>query len=58
VVVELAGARSNSETAARPCGTEATVAVQVSRILATLGLRDRAQVVVFAHENGVVSPGE
>jgi DNA-binding CsgD family transcriptional regulator len=42
----------------RLCVTEATVEVHVSHILAKLGLRDRAQVVVFAYENGVVQPGE
>jgi DNA-binding NarL/FixJ family response regulator len=58
VLVELSRARSNSEIASRLHVTEATVKVHVSRILAKLGLRDRAQVVVFAYENGVVSPGE
>jgi DNA-binding NarL/FixJ family response regulator len=58
VLVELARARSNLEIAERLYVTEATVKVHVSRILAKLGLRDRAQVVVFAYENGVVSPGE
>ena len=58
VLVELARAQSNSEIAGRLCVTEATVKVHVSRILGKLGLRDRAQVVVFAYENGVVKPGE
>jgi DNA-binding NarL/FixJ family response regulator len=58
VLVELARARSNNEIADRLHVTEATVKVHVSHILAKLGLRDRAQVVVFAYENGVVSPGE
>jgi DNA-binding NarL/FixJ family response regulator len=57
VVVELAGGRSNSEIAQRLFVSEATVKVHVGRILAKLGLRDRAQVVVFAYENGVVRPG-
>jgi DNA-binding NarL/FixJ family response regulator len=56
VVVELAGGRSNSEIAQRLFVSEATVKVHVGRILAKLGLRDRAQVVVFAYENGVVRP--
>jgi DNA-binding NarL/FixJ family response regulator len=58
VLVELARARSNSEIADRLCVTAATVKVHVSRILAKLDLRDRAQVVVFAYEHGVVIPGE
>jgi DNA-binding NarL/FixJ family response regulator len=57
VVVELAGGRSNREIAQRLFVSEATVKVHVGRILAKLGLRDRAQVVVFAYENGVVRPG-
>ncbi|WP_367115142.1 hypothetical protein [Actinophytocola sp.] len=32
--------------------------VHVGRILTKLGLRDRAQVIVFAYENGIVRPGE
>jgi DNA-binding NarL/FixJ family response regulator len=57
VLTELARAHSNGEIAHRLHITEATVKVHVSRILAKLDLHDRAQVVVFAYENGVVQPG-
>ncbi len=57
VLAELAKARSNGEIARRLFIAEATVKVHVGRILAKLGLRDRAHVVVFAYENGIVRPG-
>jgi DNA-binding NarL/FixJ family response regulator len=57
VLLELARGRSNSEIAQRLFISEATVKVHVGHILTKLGLRDRAQVVVFAYENGVVHPG-
>lgn len=57
VLVELAGGRSNREIGERMFVAEATVKVHVGRILAKLGLRDRAQVIVFAYEHGVVKPG-
>ncbi|ADD44219.1 response regulator [Stackebrandtia nassauensis] len=58
VLVQVARGRSNQEIAELIHVSQATVKVHVGRILAKLGLRDRAQVIVFAYENGVVRPGE
>jgi DNA-binding NarL/FixJ family response regulator len=57
VLQEVARGRSNSEIAQTLFLSEATVKTYLTRILAKLGLRDRAQAVVFAYENGVVRPG-
>lgn len=45
---------SNAEVAAAAFVSEPTVKTHVARILMKLGLRDRVQVAVFAHEHGLV----
>ena len=54
VLREVATGKSNSDIGETLFVTEATVKTHVSRILAKLGLRDRAQLVVVAYESGLV----
>jgi DNA-binding NarL/FixJ family response regulator len=49
---------SNAELAERLCLSHATVKTHVSRVLGKLELHDRAQLVVFAYETGLVVAGE
>jgi len=58
VVAAIARGSSNGEISKELFIGAATVKSHVSNILAKLGLRDRAQAVVFAYESGLVEPGD
>jgi DNA-binding NarL/FixJ family response regulator len=57
VLVELGKGASNAEITEALYIGAATVKSHVSNILSKLGLRDRAQAVVFAYESGLITPG-
>ncbi len=54
VFAAVARGLSNAEIAEQTFSGESTVKTHVGSILRKLGLRDRVQVVVFAHEHGLV----
>jgi DNA-binding NarL/FixJ family response regulator len=55
VFAAVAEGLSNTEVAGRVFLSESTVKTHVGAILRKLGLRDRVQIVVFAHEHGLVT---
>ncbi|WTW94828.1 response regulator transcription factor [Streptomycetaceae bacterium NBC_01309] len=56
VLCEIAAGLTNDEIALRLAMSPNTVKTHISRVLAKLGLRDRAQLVVAAYESGLVRP--
>jgi DNA-binding NarL/FixJ family response regulator len=57
IVTHVAAGLSNDEIAQRLFVSPATAKTHVSRAMIKLGARDRAQLVVFAYESGLVRPG-
>ncbi len=56
IVAWVATGRSNDEIAAELVVSPATARTHVSRAMVKLGARDRAQLVVFAYQSGLVRP--
>ncbi|HEX2053970.1 MAG TPA: response regulator transcription factor [Actinomycetota bacterium] len=57
VLALVAKGLSNKDIAEKEYLSYATVKTHISRILTKLNMRDRAQLVVFAYESGLVTPG-
>jgi len=58
VLAKVAAGLSNDEIAAALFISPLTAKTHVNRMMAKLGARDRAQLVVFAYETGLVRPGD
>jgi DNA-binding NarL/FixJ family response regulator len=58
VLALVGGGLSNGEIGRRLFMSPATAKTHVSRAMAKLGARDRAQLVVLAYETGLVTPGQ
>ena len=57
VLRHIAAGLSNTEIAAALFVTEATVKTHINHIFTKTGLRDRAQLVRYAYQHGLVHPG-
>jgi DNA-binding NarL/FixJ family response regulator len=58
ILVLVAHGLSNDEIAARLFLSPLTAKTHVNRAMSKLGVRDRAQLVVLAYQNGLVAPGD
>lgn len=57
VLILMVRGMSNAEIARQFFVSESTVKTHVTRVLAKLALRDRAQAVIYGYETGLVTPG-
>jgi DNA-binding NarL/FixJ family response regulator len=58
VLIAIGHGYNNSEISEQLFIANATVKTHINSLFTKLGLRDRAQAVVFAYESGLVEPGE